>query len=96
MKTQSYKIKGIYHNGRKDIRMKPRDDFKYVVSVGRTIIFQESDLKQYEPFKWYFINHPFYETWTTSEVLEAFVSEDKNLVRIETANTIYEFEKIEN
>lgn len=88
-----YILTDILHNGRKDIRGKSVEtvNSKYEGLKGCKCILSLKRLEQFKPFVFTIQNHPSYEWWTTSEVLEATIEDDKYLT-IETANSIYKFE----
>ena len=93
MKKQ-YRIKSITHSGRKGIRGTPVTDEKYRGMIDCLILLDTSKLRQYDGVHWEFIDHKEYDWWNTSATLAASINEDK--LTIETANTIYEFEEVDN
>lgn len=88
-----YKIKGIYHSGRKDERFKPVDDEKYDGLVGCRIKWDINDLEQFESTRFKIVGHPFYSWWHTSPVIQ-LTKRDENTYILETVNTLYELEEI--
>lgn len=98
-----YKIISIEHSGRKDIRGTPVIDDRYYGLLGTTIdignLRKMAAISDSEHM-WYYAR--FYiksgprvgEIWTTSKVIEFAM--DGNHIEIETANTIYRLEKIDD
>lgn len=91
-----YRIIGIVHNGRKGIRLTPVSDPKYNSLVGTVCQISVESLKQFEQYTFKLYDHPYYDTWTVSEVLVAGVVEDSGVLFIETCNSIYYFEPLED
>lgn len=88
-----YKILGIYHNGRKDTRMKPVDDLKYDGLVGSRILWDMGGIKQFAPTVFKVLdNGPW--LWYTSEILQ-LTRIETNVYELETANTIYVLEDLD-
>ena len=88
-----YKILGIYHNGRKDTRMKPVDDLKYDGLVGCRILWDMGGIKQFAPTIFKVLdNRPW--LWYTSEILQ-LTRIETNVYELETANTIYVLEDLD-
>ena len=88
-----YKIKGIYHSGRKGERFKSVDDEKYDGLVGCRIKWDINDLKQFESTMFEIVGHPFYSLWNTSPVIQ-LTKRDEDTYILETVNTLYELEEI--
>ena len=98
-----YKIISIEHSGRKDIRGTPVADDKYYGLLGATIdignLRKMAAISDSEHM-WYYAR--FYiksgprvgEIWTTSKVIGLVIGHDS--IEIETANTIYRLEKIDD
>lgn len=87
-----YKILGIYHNGRKDTRMKPVDDLKYDGLVGSCMLWDIGGIKQFECTKFKVLSNGSYY-WYTSEILQ--LTKKGKVYELETANTIYELEEVD-
>lgn len=91
-----YTIKDITHSGRKDIRGKQVTDVKYNGLIGLRVGFDINNIKQYNSVRLYLVDyHELYTWWDTSEVISLSVGGDGKFVVLETANTIYMFEKWE-
>ena len=97
-----YKILGIYHNGRKDTRMKPVDDLKYDGLVGSRMLWDMDNIKQFAPTVFKILdNGPL--LWYTSEILQltridtsVYGLEPSSVIYVlETAYTIYQLEELD-
>ena len=91
-----YKIKGIYHNGRKGPRMEPVADEKYETLVGSIIRWHIEDTRQFKPAKFIFYDNPRHDFWHTSEVLQLSRRFSDEMYELETVNTIYVLEELQN
>jgi len=105
-----YRIKEILHSGRKDTRNKPVDSpkfdgmidsiikLKYIEDPNMNIteIDNIEDIKQFSLVGWDFLsgNVP-YEYWETTAVIAIYLDYN-DIYHIETVNTIYKLEKIED
>ena len=58
---KKYKIVEILHSGRKGRRYTVVTDDKYDHMINREITLDIDKIKQYEPCRWNFVNHPFHE-----------------------------------
>lgn len=85
-----YKIKGIYHNGRKGPRMEPVTEEKYDGLLDALISWDIHGIKQFEGTRFKVLSGgPWY--WYTSEILQ--LTKKGKVYELETANTIYELEE---
>lgn len=96
---KKYKIYRITNNGRKGPRNKDVDDIKYDGMVNS--IIESYDIEYLQPFQCYRFNFiktdtP-YKAWYTSEVigLKKNWNEEKNIYILETINSLYYLEEIE-
>lgn len=93
MGKYNYKIKGIYHSGRKGTRWDPVMDEKYDGLIGQLCTFDPNEVEQFRWITIYLKTHPFYRWWNTSNVLQ--LSRDLNGdYLVETVNSIYVFEEV--
>ena len=92
MKT--YEILEILHSGRKGIRNTPVNNEKYGGIIGSVISLDIDLIEQFKCCNWYFMNHPFYDTWCTSEVLD-LEQDERGAWYLETTNTIYVFKEVD-
>lgn len=93
-----YRIKSIAHSGRKEERNTPRTDGRYPLRINRIIEFDERDIKIGHPFYIYYIkdeNGNDYIGWLVTSMVVDWDYTYENIIRIETLNSIYEFEKVE-
>ena len=86
-----YRIKGIYHSGRKGLRMSPVTDYKYDGLIGCQIEWDVNSLRQFQPTRFWYKNVLW---WDTSPVIQ-LTKKDFNIYALETINTIYELEILE-
>ena len=98
-----HKIISIEHSGRKDIRGTPVTDDKYYGLVGAVVDIgnlREMAIAADAEHMWYYARLYIKsgprvgEIWTTSKVIG--LAMDSNYIEIETANTIYRLEKIDD
>lgn len=89
-----YRIKGIYHSGRKELRMSPVTEYKYDGLIGCQIEWNINSLRQFQPTRFWLENHSKYSWWDTSPVIQ-LTKKDFNIYVLETINTIYELEILE-
>lgn len=91
----NYIIKAIKHSGRKGVRGTNCDDIKYDGLINYKCQIDIDQIQQFKPYK-FKVFSPAYEEWRTSEVLTAIVisKDNKVILEIETVNTIYIFERI--
>lgn len=95
---KQYRIKSILHSGRKGERNTPRTDGRYPLRIGRIVELDTKDLKE---------GYSLILNYVTDEngndyrgyYLQCSVIKDwdyvyDNVVRVETNNTIYEFEEV--
>ena len=94
MGKYNYKIKAIYHSGRKGTRWDPVMDEKYDSLIGQLCTFNHNEVKQFRWITIYLKNHPFYRWWNTSNVLQYLVTQRRCVV--ETVNSIYVFEEVKD
>ncbi len=92
MNKYKYKIKGIYHSGRKGKRWDPVTDEKYDGMIGQLCTFDPEKVEQLQTVMFYLKTHPLYRYWHTSEVIQFSYDFDGSFV-LETANSIYVFEE---
>ena len=86
-----YRIKGIYHSGRKGLRMSPVTEYKYDGLIGCQIEWDVNSLRQFQPTRFWYKNVLW---WDTSPVKKK-KKKDFNIYALETINTIYELEILE-
>lgn len=91
----TYKIKGIYHNGRENPRMEPVADEKYETLVGSIVGCDINEIRQFKPTKFTFYDNPRYDFWNTSEILQLSRRLSDDMYELETVNTIYILEELE-
>ena len=91
---EKWTLTEVLHSGRKGERNTPVDNPKYDDIIGWTVGLDKDNLKPFEEFRFYFKGHPKYDYWTTTAVIEAHI-EKGNILHIETVNTIYVFERVE-
>ena len=92
-----YKIIDITHSGRKGVRGTRVDEYKYDPLFGA--IIKTDDIcktEQFHGMKWFLLNNTIYDYWNTSAVLGISRTKDGKRYIIETVNTIYELEVIDN
>ena len=95
---KQYRIKSILHNGRKGERNTPRTDGRYQLRIGRVVNLNINDLingtnlildyvtdENGNDYSDYYLQCTRIKDWD-------YVYE--NVIRVETNNTIYEFEEI--
>lgn len=95
MGKYKYRIKGIYHSGRKGTRWDPVMDEKYDGLIGQFCTFDPNEVEQFRWITIYLKNHPFYRWWNTSNVLQLSCDLNGNYV-VETVNSIYVFEEVKD
>lgn len=89
-----YRIKGIYHSGRKGPRMEPVTEEKYEGVNGSIIGWDVESIRQFRSTRFWFEDHPLYSWWDTSAILQ-LRKRDFNIYELETVNTIYILEDLE-
>lgn len=94
-----YKIKSILHGGRKGERGTPRTDGRYLMRIGRIVEFDVKNIVIGYPFVWEYIKDENGNDYSGLYFTTSFVKDwdyvYDNVIRIETNNSIYEFERIE-
>ena len=86
-----FRIKGIYHSGRKGIRMEPLVGHKYEGLIGAFVDWNIEDVRYlFSTRFWTIQHHPAY-VWDTSAVIGLNRKDGKTFV-LETINLIYELE----
>ena len=87
-------VEKVTHSGRKGIRGEEIPDHE---ATGYKCKFEVEDIKQFKPLQMDFVDNPYYEYWGTTEVLETgwIKHQDKNVLSVETANSIYYFMPVE-
>lgn len=95
MGKYKYRIKGIYHSGRKGTRWDPVMDEEYDGLIGQLCTFVPDEIEQFRGIAFYLKNHPFYRWWNTSNVLQLSRDLNGDYV-VETVNSIYVFEEIKD
>ena len=91
---KTYRIKGIYHNGRKGPRLEPVSDTKYAGMVGCRILWDMGGIKQFSPTVFRVLDEFGPWLWYTSEILQLTRVETRTY-ELETANTIYVLEELD-
>lgn len=94
-----YRIKSILHSGRKGERNTQRTDGRYPLRINRIIELNDKDIiigvplvityvkdENGDDYRGYYLHTSYVVDWDY---------EFDNLIRIETNNSIYEFEKVE-
>ena len=89
-----FKIKEIVHSGRKGTRYDPVTDEKYDGLIGCNVKWNIKDIRQFDGTTFKFQNHPFYNYWHTSPVIQ-LSKRDFTVYELETVNTIYILEEVE-
>ena len=89
-----YRIKGIYHSGRKGLRMSPVTEYKYDGLISCQVNWDIDYLRQFKCTRFWLENHSKYSWWDTSPVIQ-LTKKDSNIYVLETINTIYELEILE-
>ena len=98
--TSYYKIKSILHSGRKGERYSPRTDGNYPSRINRIVEFDKhKSITKGIPFIFDYIKDEHGNDYSdfyfrTSCVVDWDFVYD-NVIRVETNNSIYEFEKVE-
>lgn len=88
-----YKITRILHSGTRDIRGTDRKDGRYPTRIGRIVDFDISDLEVGRPvFMPYVGTTSFLQTSSVVGIHSVF----DNIVCIETINSIFELQKVED
>ena len=95
MDKYNYKIKGIYHSGRKGTRWDPVIDEKYDGLIGQLCTFDPNEVEQFRWITIYLKNHPFYCWWNTTALIQLSRDFNGDYV-VETVNSIYVFEEIKD
>ena len=95
----NYRIKSILHSGRRGERNTPRTDGRYPLRINRIVEFTDKDIVVGIPFLLRYIKDENGNDYTgfcltTSKVIDWDYVYD-NSIRIETYNSIYEFERVE-
>ena len=94
-----YRIKHILHSGRKGERNTPRTDGRYPIRIGRIVEFDTKDIVIGIPFILNYIKDENGNDYRGFHLTTSFVKDwdyvFDGVIRIETNNSIYEFEKIE-
>lgn len=86
-----YRIKGIYHSGRKGLRMSPVTEYKYDGLIGCQIEWDVNSLRQFQPTRFWYKNVLW---WDTSPVIQ-LTKRNFDVYELETVNTIYILEEME-
>lgn len=93
-----YKIKQILHSGRKGARYTPRTDGKYPLRINRIVKFDENDIKIGECLLWDYIKDENGNYYKGYQFRTSFVKdwdyEYEDVISVETNNSIYVFEKV--
>ena len=87
-----FRIKGIYHSGRKGLRMSPVTEYKYDGLVGCVIEWNINSIQLFQPTRFLIKNHPIYSLWNTSAIIQLSKEKYSDTYILETINTIYELE----
>lgn len=94
-----YKIKQILHSGRKGERNTPRIDGRYQMRIDRIVEFDTKNIVIGYPFVLNYIQdengHDYRGFCLTTSFVKDWDYVFDNVIRIETNNSIYEFEKVE-
>ena len=94
-----YKIKSILHSGRKGERNTTRIDGRYPMRIGRIVEFDPKDIVIGQCFWFDYIKDENGNDYRRYEFRTSFVKDwdyvYDNVIRIETNNSIYEFERVE-
>ena len=93
MGKYKYRIKGIYHSGRKGTRWDPVMDEEYDGLIDQLCTFDPEKVEQLQTVMFYLKTHPLYRYWHTSEVIQFSYDFDRSFV-LETANSIYVFDEV--
>lgn len=87
-----YKIIDIVHSGRKGIRGEKVTQSKYEALVGCIAYIDLDAIKPFQSVHMILKGHPDYDWWDTSVLLSFSLHE--GYMEIETANSIYVFEEV--
>lgn len=87
-----YKIIDIVHSGRKGIRGEKVTQSKYENMIGCIAYIDIDSVKPFQSVHMILKGHPDYDWWDTSVLLS--FSLHKGHMEIETANSIYVFEEV--
>lgn len=90
-----YKIIDIVHSGRKGIRGTKVTQSKYENMIGCIAYIDIDNIKPFQSVHMILKGHPEYDWWDTSVLISYEINWYTNKISLETANTIYLFEKIE-
>ena len=94
-----YKIKSILHSGRKGEIGTPRTDGRYPMRIGRIVEFDVKNIEIGYPFYFDYIKDENGNDYTGMYFRTSFVKDwdyvFDGVIRIETNNSIYEFERVE-
>jgi len=93
---KKYRIKEILHSGRRGIRNEPCTDEKYDDIRGRIGWVDIDEIKQFERYRIDLVSDDKFDWWTISEVFELGVNRNTGDIQIETANSIYMLEALDN
>ena len=92
---KKYKITEILHSGRKGLRNTPVSQDKYNDLTGCVCTLDIDNIKPYHGVHMELEDHPFYDWWDTSVVIEATIVKETGTLILETANTIYKLEALD-
>ena len=96
---EKYKLINIVHSGRKGLRGTTVDAFKYDGLINSDVWFDIFDCQRGKNFRFLLKHHPNYDYWDTSLVLAVKEGYDEDGIKrfeIETENSIYILEKVNN
>lgn len=97
--TSYYRIKSILHSGRKGERYSPRTDGRYPSRINRIVEFDEKNIFKGFCFVFDYVKDEYGNDYSDFYFRTSFVVDwdfvFNNVIRVETNNSIYEFEKIE-
>ena len=88
-----YRLKGIYHSGRKGTRWEKVTQPKYDDMVGCLTTFDPESVEQFQSVRFYLKDHPVYRWWDTSGIIQLSLGFDGDYY-LETINSIYVFEEV--
>lgn len=93
MNMFKYRLRDIYHSGRKGNRWEKVTQPKYDDMVGCLTTFDPNSVEQFEGVRFYLKDHPLYRWWDTTAIVQLSRGFDGDYY-LETINTIYVFEEV--
>lgn len=91
---KKYKIAAVLHSGRKSIRGTVCIDSKYDAILNSIGLVDTDEIEQFKRYRIDLIDNREFDFWTTSEVLGLTQDNETGDLELETANSLYELEAV--